>query len=98
MTAARVAHERRRGRTTTATLALFIAPLVLAGAASRLPVDPASAAASAGRVARVSAPRAEQPRLAVARLQYDGGGDWYANPSSLPNLITAIADRTSLKI
>ena len=23
----------------------------------------------------------------IARLQYDGGGDWYANPTSLPNLI-----------
>ncbi|MBC7791769.1 MAG: DUF4159 domain-containing protein [Anaerolineae bacterium] len=39
-----------------------------------------------------------QPRLAIARLQYDGGGDWYANPSSLPNLIAAIAKRTSLDI
>lgn len=39
-----------------------------------------------------------QPRLAIARLQYDGGGDWYANPSSLPNLISAIAQRTSLQI
>jgi hypothetical protein len=37
-------------------------------------------------------------RLAIARLQYEGGGDWYANPSSLPNLITAIAERTSLPI
>ena len=37
------------------------------------------------------------PRLAIARLQYDGG-DWYANPSSLPNLIEAINDRTSLKV
>src|SRR5439155_26237890 len=37
-------------------------------------------------------------RLTVARLQYDGGGDWYANPSSLPNLLTAIRERTSLKV
>ena len=37
-------------------------------------------------------------RLAIARLQYEGGGDWYANPSSLPNLIGAIAARTSLPI
>lgn len=37
-------------------------------------------------------------RLAIARLQYEGGGDWYANPSSLPNLIRAIAERTSLPI
>ena len=38
------------------------------------------------------------PRLTVARVQYDGGGDWYANPSSLPNLLTAIATRTSLDV
>jgi hypothetical protein len=36
------------------------------------------------------------PRLTIARLQYDGGGDWYANPSSLPNLLTAIRERTTL--
>lgn len=34
--------------------------------------------------------------LTVARLQYEGGGDWYANPSSLPNLLEAIRDRTGL--
>ena len=38
------------------------------------------------------------PRLTVARLQYDGGGDWYANPSSLPNLLAAIRERTSLPV
>jgi hypothetical protein len=38
------------------------------------------------------------PRLTVARVQYDGGGDWYANPSSLPNLLTAIATRTTLDV
>ena len=37
-------------------------------------------------------------RLTIARLQYDGGGDWYANPSSLPNLLAAIADRTTLPV
>lgn len=37
-------------------------------------------------------------RMTVARLQYDGGGDWYANPSSLPNLLEAIATRTSLHV
>ena len=38
------------------------------------------------------------PRLTVARLQYDGGGDWYANPSSIPNLLDAIRERTSLPV
>jgi len=36
-------------------------------------------------------------RLTVARLQYDGD-DWYANPSSLPNLIQAIRTRTTLAV
>jgi hypothetical protein len=40
----------------------------------------------------------EAPRLTIARLQYDGGGDWYANPSSLPNLLAAIRERTSLRV
>ena len=44
------------------------------------------------------APSAAPPRLAVARLQYGGGGDWYGNPSSLPNLIQAIAQRTTLPV
>ncbi|HEU5185194.1 MAG TPA: DUF4159 domain-containing protein [Gemmatimonadaceae bacterium] len=37
-------------------------------------------------------------RVAIARLQYDGGGDWYANPSSIPNLLEAIAQRTTLPV
>jgi hypothetical protein len=36
--------------------------------------------------------------LTVARLHYDGGGDWYANPSSLPNLLTAIRERTGIPV
>lgn len=35
--------------------------------------------------------------LTIGRLHYDGGGDWYANPSSLPNLLRAIRERTSLR-
>src|ERR1051325_11277107 len=35
--------------------------------------------------------------LTIGRLHYEGGGDWYANPSSLPNLLKAIADRTGLR-
>jgi hypothetical protein len=45
-----------------------------------------------------TAPAEDGLRMTVARLQYDGGGDWYANPSSLPNLLEAIATRTSLHV
>jgi hypothetical protein len=38
------------------------------------------------------------PVMTIGRLPYDGGGDWYANPSSLPNLLTAIRTRTGLHV
>ncbi|MCC7194747.1 MAG: DUF4159 domain-containing protein [Gemmatimonadaceae bacterium] len=56
----------------------------------------AAEARPVGRLTGAATPPA--PRLAIARLQYDGGGDWYANPSSLPNLIKAIRERTSFAI
>ena len=36
--------------------------------------------------------------LTIALLHYDGGGDWYANPSGVPNLLKAIHDRTALPV
>ncbi|HJQ19071.1 MAG TPA: DUF4159 domain-containing protein, partial [Gemmatimonadaceae bacterium] len=58
-----------------------------------------SLALSAVLVSAFAAPKgAREDRLTIARLQYDGGGDWYANPSSLPNLLQAIRERTSLKV
>jgi hypothetical protein len=33
----------------------------------------------------------------IARLKYSGGGDWYSNPSSLPNLLEAINERTTIR-
>jgi hypothetical protein len=30
---------------------------------------------------------AQQPSLKIGKLKYGGGGDWYANKTSLPNLI-----------
>jgi hypothetical protein len=37
-------------------------------------------------------------KFTIARLQYNGGGDWYANPSALPNLIQAVQQRTKIQI
>lgn len=39
---------------------------------------------------------ATECEFTLARLQYDGGGDWYANPSSLPNLVKAVRERTAI--
>ncbi len=36
--------------------------------------------------------------LTIGRLQYGGGGDWYANQSSITNLLEAIRDRTALPV
>src|SRR6266576_2962403 len=53
--------------------------------------------------AAIVIPTAEPPNrptatLTIGRLHYDGGGDWYANPSSLPNLLTALRERTTLPV
>jgi hypothetical protein len=60
---------------------------VLAVGAALLAATPAVASSTA----------AATTRLSVARLQYDGD-DWYANPSALPNLITALRARTTLDV
>ena len=33
----------------------------------------------------------------IARLKYSGGGDWYSDPSSLPNLLEAVNERTTIR-
>ena len=33
----------------------------------------------------------------ITRLKYSGGGDWYGDPSSLPNLLKYIQDNTQIK-
>ena len=43
------------------------------------------------------AQQADRAGMTIGRLHYDGGGDWYANPSSLPNLLRAIRERTTLR-
>lgn len=63
-----------------------------------VPAFAALLSATGGEVAQPAADGAVAARVAIGRLQYDGGGDWYANPSSLPNLIDALRRRTSLEI
>jgi hypothetical protein len=55
--------------------------------------------AAAAAVLVGAAPPALAPEpLTIGRLQYDGGGDWYANPSSLPNLLAAVREQTALAV
>jgi hypothetical protein len=34
----------------------------------------------------------------IARLKYRGGGDWYGDPSSLPNLLAFIRNNTNMRV
>ncbi len=34
----------------------------------------------------------------IAQLKYRGGGDWYANPTALPNLLAAVSSRSDLDV
>jgi len=34
----------------------------------------------------------------IARIHYDGGGDWYGDPSSLPNLLSYVKKNTSIMV
>lgn len=36
--------------------------------------------------------------MTIARVMYEGGGDWYSNPSSLINLLDAIRKYTGLEV
>ena len=38
------------------------------------------------------------PPLTIARLKYDGGGDWYGNPTSLPNLLAFVREQGALDV
>jgi len=78
----------------SAALALLAA---LVPASSAVAARPAPLPAPAARAA-ADWPTSSSLRMTIARLQYGGGGDWYANPSSLPNLLHAIATRTTLRV
>jgi hypothetical protein len=46
--------------------------------------------------AAVAAPPAET--FTIARVHYDGGGDWYSDPSSLPNLLAFVGRQTRVQV
>jgi hypothetical protein len=37
-----------------------------------------------------------EPEVGIARLHYEGGGDWYCDPSSLPNWLALFTERTGI--
>ena len=40
----------------------------------------------------------EDSGFSVTRIQYDGGGDWYSDPSSLPNLLKFLSSNTNIQV
>ena len=36
--------------------------------------------------------------FSIARIHYSGGGDWYSDPSSIPNLIKFVINNTNIKM
>ena len=36
--------------------------------------------------------------FSITRIHYGGGGDWYADPSSLPNLLEHLKNHTNIKV
>ena len=36
--------------------------------------------------------------FSITRIHYDGGGDWYADPSSLPNILQFLKDHTNIVV
>ena len=39
-----------------------------------------------------------QSDFVLARLKYYGGGDWYNDPSSIPNLLQFMADKCNIAV
>ncbi|MDH4038682.1 MAG: DUF4159 domain-containing protein [Candidatus Krumholzibacteria bacterium] len=65
---------------------------VLAVAMAGAVFAPAVASAQA-----VKGDPAEEYSVRIARLKYAGGGDWYADPSSIPNWLSEFERRTGVK-
>lgn len=43
-------------------------------------------------------PRKQLTEFSIARIKYQGGGDWYNDPSAIPNLVNFMLQNTRVKI
>jgi len=50
-----------------------------------------------GGFAAIGGDPSEEYPVRIARLKYGGGGDWYSNPSSIPNWLREFERRTGIK-
>lgn len=86
---------QRRGEWLPQATLATVAGLV--GAAIAFDACPAALGSPAPNPRATADPASVEPPT-IARLRYDGGGDWYANPSSLPNLLREIEARTGIRM
>ena len=75
--------DRRPGSVPGGRLALVLMLILVAGLA--LP-----------RATGAQEDPSREAAIHIARLHYDGGGDWYSNPSSLPNWMRGFQQRTGV--
>jgi hypothetical protein len=73
--------------------ALLLAVCGSAGAQGHRPDGMDTPAAKRGGAGRAAS---DEYRVTVARLKYGGGGDWYSDPSSLPNFLSEFERRTGI--
>jgi hypothetical protein len=71
--------------------------LLVPALAAAVPLAGQQVSARAPARSVASGPAAE-PLQTIGRLHYEGGGDWYANPSSLSNLLAAVRTRTGIPV
>jgi hypothetical protein len=83
----------RSTQTSTRWRTLFF---VLAGAALLLPALIAAVLPVATLALTPSGDPAEEYGIRIARLKYSGGGDWYSDPSSIPNWLKEFEKRTGV--
>jgi len=62
-----------------------------------LPILLAAVLLTAAGTASAALDRPGAPEVRIARLHYDGGGDWYCDPSSLPNWLELFRQRTGIR-
>ena len=73
------------------------APQIVIGLAAVAAATLAAVGSCPGLAGQPRAARGGEPPT-ITRLRYDGGGDWYANPSSLDNLLEQIERRTGIPV
>ena len=47
---------------------------------------------------KLFAPDFKAGAFTMTRLHYSGGGDWYADPSSIPNLLDFVSKHTNIEV